>query len=451
MRISVVGLGKLGAPLLAVLADKGFETVGLDQNPAFVDVLAAGLAPVLEPGLQDVVDRARSRIRTTTSFDEAIAQTDVTFVVVPTPSRANRIFSDTQVVSAVRSIGEALRRKEGYHLVVIVSTVMPGTTGGSIRTALETASHRKLGDRLGLCYNPEFVALGSVIHDTLHPDLILIGESDPRAGDVLCSIHAKICQNQPSIRRMNFVNAEITKIAVNSYVTTKISFANMISEVCDRLPGADATAVTSAIGCDSRIGGKYLFPALGYGGPCFPRDNAAFSAMASKLGLNASIPEATDSINRRQASRVVELVRTLTSTGTIGVLGLSYKPGSSVTEESQGMAIAIELAAADYSVVAFDPEASGAAKAILGDNVEVVAEAELCAARSDVLVIVTPWPSFTDIPRRALQRNGKRLRIIDCWRILPPHLSEVADILYLGVGPKMPDLARPATRIELQG
>ena len=125
---------------------------------------------------------------------------------------------------------------------------------------------------------------------------------------------------------MNFVNAEIAKIAVNSFVTMKISFANMISDICDRLPGADATAVTNAIGCDSRIGGKYLAPALGYGGPCFPRDNAAFAAMANKVGASAELAEATDAINRRQVERVVGLVRSLLPGGTVGILGLSYKP-----------------------------------------------------------------------------------------------------------------------------
>ena len=180
-------------------------------------------------------------------------------------------------------IGEALRTKSGYHLVVVTSTVMPGSTGGELQKALEHASGRKVGPELGLCYNPEFIALGSVVRDMLHPDLILIGESDAKAGQMLAELYMRSTNNSPPIYRMNFVNAELSKISINTYVTTKISYANMLAELCDHLDGADAEVVAKTIGDDSRIGRKYLTGAIGYGGPCFPRDNRAFAA----LGINS--------------------------------------------------------------------------------------------------------------------------------------------------------------------
>jgi UDPglucose 6-dehydrogenase len=179
-------------------------------------------------------------------------------------------------------IGKALARKNSYHLVVLSSTVMPGATE-KIRQMLEQTSGKRCGEEFGFCYNPEFIALGSVIRDMLNPDMLLIGESDERAGQILAGIYGNVCKSKPVVARMNFVNAELTKLSVNTYVTTKISYANMLAEICEKLPGADADVVTSALGLDSRIGRKYLKGALGYGGPCFPRDNVAFAALARSL------------------------------------------------------------------------------------------------------------------------------------------------------------------------
>ncbi len=276
MRVSVIGLGKLGSPLAAVLASKGHEVIGVDLNPEFVRLLNEGRAPVQEPRLQELIDASQGRLRATVDVEEATLQSEISFVIVPTPSDAKGAFTNKYVIEAVTAIGKALRKMDSYHVVNITSTVMPGSMGGEIRRALESASGRIVGKDLGLCYNPEFIALGSVIRDMLLPDAILIGESDTRAGDLLESIYRTSCENNPPVQRMNFVNAELTKISVNTFVTTKISYANMLADICDRLPGADVDVVTNAVGMDSRIGRKYLKGALGYGGPCFPRDNVAF-------------------------------------------------------------------------------------------------------------------------------------------------------------------------------
>jgi UDPglucose 6-dehydrogenase len=435
LHISVIGLGKLGAPLAAVLADKGFDVTGVDLNADTVAALQAGRAPMAEPGLQDCIDRAGSRLRATTDFAEAISRSDVSFVIVPTPSGADGAFSNTHVLSAVRKIGAVLRAKKGYHLVVITSTVMPGSTEGPIREALEAASGRRVGETIGLCYSPEFIALGSVIQDMLKPDFLLIGELDPRSGDTLERIYRTMCGDKPPLRRMSFINAELTKITINTFVTTKISFANMLSDICDRLPGADALTVTAALGLDSRISGKYLTPALGYGGPCFPRDTTAFASMAQQLGARPDIVEATGLINQLQVTRIVDLVRRLLARGTVGILGLSYKPNTPVIEESQGVAMAVQLAEAGYRVLVHDPLALNAAASVLQEKAEPVDQAEVCAAEADLLIIATAWPAFRQLPHEALQREDGRLLVIDCWRLLPPEeFSEVVELVYLGQG-----------------
>lgn len=222
MKISVVGLGKLGSPLAAVFASKGFTVIGTDVNPAAVQAINAGKAPVDEPGLQELIDRSRDRLCATDDCVEAVQQTDVTFIIVPTPSDRTGRFSNEYALRALAVVGDGIRRKSGYHLVVMTSTVMPGSTGGELRETLEAHADRRVGEALGLCYNPEFIALGSVVRDMLRPDMILIGESDDRAGNLLEQIYHQSCDNAPAFRRMNFVNAELTKISVNTYVTTKI-------------------------------------------------------------------------------------------------------------------------------------------------------------------------------------------------------------------------------------
>jgi UDPglucose 6-dehydrogenase len=432
-RISVVGLGKLGAPLAAVLANSGFDIIGVDANAKFVADVQAGRAPVAEPGLQELLTSSRKPVHATADIDAAVSATDVTFIVVPTPSQPDGSFTNSYVLAAISDIGSSLRRKNGYHLVVVSSTVMPGSTGGPIREALEATSGRRLGDRLGLCYNPEFIALGSVIRDMVNPDFILIGESDARAGDMLEAIYRVSCDNQPPVQRMRFVDAEIAKISVNAFVTAKISFANMISELCDRMPGADASVVTAALARDSRIGGKYLVPATAFGGPCFPRDNAAFAAFARRLEAQAEIPEAIDSINRRQAWRITCLVRDLIGEGTVGILGMSYKPNTGVVEKSVSIEIAANLADAGCRVLMFDPAGLGAAAAVLGAKAQPVASAQECAEKSDLLIIATPWSEFRSLPLAALRRPGRPLPVVDCWRLLPAQeFAHVVDLVYLG-------------------
>src|SRR6185295_9519969 len=207
MKISVIGLGKLGTPLAAVLASKGHAVIGMDVNPDYVRLLASGKAPVEEPGIQRLVDESRGRLTATTDLEAAVLGSDVSFVIVPTPSDSQGGFSNKYVLSAISAIGQALKKKQGYHVVNVTSTVMPGSTDGEIRQMLEASSARSVGKTVGLCYNPEFVALGSVLRDMLLPDLILVGESDPRAGGVLEDIYRSVCENEPPVVRMNWVNA----------------------------------------------------------------------------------------------------------------------------------------------------------------------------------------------------------------------------------------------------
>jgi UDPglucose 6-dehydrogenase len=430
VQICVVGLGKLGAPLAAVLAAKGHAVRGIDVSAAMVAAIAAARAPVAEPGLQDMLDAARPRLTATSDWHAAVTGADASFVIVPTPSQADGSFTNKYVLDAVTRIGEVLRAQDGYHVVNIVSTVMPGSTEGPIRAALEAASGRKVGEALGLCYNPEFIALGSVIRDMLCPDMILLGQSDARAGDVIEGIYSTVTESAPPVQRMNLVNAETAKIALNAYVTMKISFANFVAELSEKQPGGNADAVLAALGKDTRIGAKYLKGALGYGGPCFPRDNAAISLLARRLDVRPDLALATDAVNRRQATRLGALVRqSLAPGGKVAILGMAYKPHTPVVEESQGVMLAGDLSQSGVAVTVHDPLALGNAKAVLGNNVGYAADMESAVEDAAVVVIATPDPAFRDLPRILESRIG--IVVFDCWRLLPAEQGR--NVVSLGV------------------
>jgi UDPglucose 6-dehydrogenase len=288
----------------------------------------------------------------------------------------------------------------------------------------------------GLCYSPEFIALGSVIRDLLNPDFVLIGESEPRSGALLERLYKNMFENSPPIARMNFINAELTKLAINTYVTTKITFANMLARMCERLPEANVDVVTSALGMDGRIGRKYLKGATGYGGPCFPRDNLALAALARQIGAPAVLAEATDHANREEVQRLADLIKRKTPHGgTVGILGLAYKPNTDVVVESPGVLVAQILAAEKIAVVAYDPAAIENARGVVDETVRFAESIESCVQQADVVLITTPWEEFGQLQPRLLERQNRPRVLIDCWRLLDEgRFSEVVDYIPLGVG-----------------
>jgi UDPglucose 6-dehydrogenase len=439
MQISVIGLGKLGAVLAGVMADRGHTVVGVDVNPASVEAINKGLSPVSEPGLGDMIRKNAERLSATGDVGAAIAASEITFIVVPTPSGPDGTFTVKYVLNAIEPIALALKEKSSYHIVVVSSTVMPGQTGGEVLPMLEKISGKKCGVDFGLCYNPEFIALGSVIRDMSKPDFILIGESDERAGAVLEALYKTVCPNDPPVARMNFVNAEMTKISVNTYVTTKISYANMLAEICERVPGADSNVISRAIGLDTRIGRKYLQGAFGYGGPCFPRDNTAFAKFAEMQNVDAAIAKATDLINRKQATRLGDrIVELLPAGSTVGILGLSYKPDTEVIEESQAIMLARHLTQQGCKVSVYDPVAMKNAKGALGASVTYCDSMEDCAAQSAVLVIATSWDEFKSLKPEHLHKSKERPVVMDWWGMLPQaEFEKVADYIACGRGPKV--------------
>jgi UDPglucose 6-dehydrogenase len=432
--ISIVGLGKLGAPLAACFAARGFDVQAVDADAKKIQALRQGIPPVHEPGLAELLRESQGRLKPSQDTESAVRDSDATFIVVGTPSEPSGGFSLRNVLPACEAIGRTLRVKQGFHLVVLTSTVMPGSTGGEVKAALEHSSGKRCGEDFGLCYSPEFIALGTVIRDFYFPDFLLIGESDPRSGEMLAEVYRRVCKNSPRVARMNFINAEITKLAVNTFITTKISYANMLARLCERLPEADVNVVTDTLGLDSRIGPKYLRGAVSYGGPCFPRDNRALAALAARAGAFSDLAEATDRFNRAQIKWIADLVRRhYSGNASIGILGLTYKPDTDVVVESFGLLLAQELSSTGLPVVAYDPSAEGACALASCKTVRVVDSARECIAQSGVVVLATPWPEFREIPAAQWARHSRARVVIDCWRVLN-HLEGTEGIDYVRLG-----------------
>jgi len=437
--VSIFGLGKLGAPIAAAIASRGFRVVGVDPARAVVDIINCGSALGFEPGVAELMSDHAQGISATMDSRAAILSSQASFLIVPTPSDADGWFSTTYVLDGCAAIGAALSEKPDYHIVVITSTVMPGATGGEIRQQLERHSGKQCGLDFGLCYSPEFVALGSVIRDFLEPDFILIGESDPYAGDWLESFYHHVCLNNPAVARMSLVNAELAKISVNTFVTTKITFANMLADICERTPGADVDVVAGALGLDRRIGTHYLKGGAVYGGPCFPRDNVALAAFARSIAADSGLAEATDAFNRRRVSRLAEtVIGHLPRGGTVGILGLAYKTNTDVVEQAQGLLLAQTLTQAGFQVVAYDPAAIANASMTLGNAVEFAKSAQECIASADVVFVAVPWEEFRRLLPSDFHRDGPPVVVIDCWRLFDEHhFGTYAQIIPVGVGPKL--------------
>jgi UDPglucose 6-dehydrogenase len=429
MNISVIGLGKLGAVIATLYARKGHKITGVDLNLGIIDDLRNKKAPFDEPYLQDILSKTFDNLIVTSKIDVAIQNSDASLIIVPTPSEENGMFSNEYIISALKSIGQSLRLKNSYHLIIICSTVMPGSCDGEITRVLQESSGRKVGEDLGLIYSPEFIALGSIVKDMLNPDLILIGESDCTAGDLAEKIFKSIVENEPIVKRMNLVNAEIVKIAVNTFITTKISFANMLSEICDKIAFADAETVTNAVGSDKRIGNKYFSSGLGYGGPCFPRDNIALSSLSASLKISCEIPTATDLLNKRQPNRILEIIyRNNLEHTRVAVFGMSYKAGTPVVEESQGIKIANLLFSRGIDVKVHDPQGLDEAKHHLERGIEVEENMDNLVISSDVLIFTTPWDTYQKLSSYELENKI----LIDCWRMFDVKLYKKSKILHLG-------------------
>lgn len=417
--VSVIGLGKLGAGFAVAAASRGFHVIGVDVSEQVVGAFNAGRAPLEETDLEKYILENRERLNVTKDHTLAIERSDITFIIVATPSDPHGNFSNTYVESALVSLSQSLRNNQKpYHLFVIGSTVMPTSTEERLIPLIENQSGRKLNEGFGICYVPDFVALGSVIRDFLNPDLVVIGQSDARAGQQVEEFYRKFCRNNPSIHRMSIVNAEISKVSLNAYITMKISFANLIGQLCERVPGGNADEVCGAIGHDKRIAPYYLRAGMSYGGTCFPRDTKALAAFGRKVGHDIGLMREVDAINNMQKRQLAELVlREMQSQEkhAVSILGMAFKPGTPEITESASVALLEYLIERDVEVTIFDRLAAKSVEKKFPQRVRVANSLAEAVQSSPVCVVALPEKEFRELPKLL---NGNPRVIVDCWRWL---------------------------------
>jgi UDPglucose 6-dehydrogenase len=417
MNVSIIGTGYVGLVTGACLAEKGHRVICVDVNPDRVSALNRAESPIFEEGLEALLRRhVGQRLTATTDLNAAVQGSEITLIAVGTPFNGSEI-DLTAVLTATRQIGEALRRKPGYHVVVVKSTVVPGTTDTRVLRALEAASGKKAGADFGVGMNPEFLSEGQAVHDFLSPDRIVLGGIDGPTLDALDRLYEPFAG--VPVLRTNTRTAEMIKYASNALLATLISFSNELANLGSALGEIDTVDVMRGVHLSQYFGGRnndglppitsFLKAGCGFGGSCLPKDVNALIAHGRKAGVPMRLLEAVIDINEAQPRKTVDLLkrRWPTLDGVrVAVLGLSFKPETSDVRESPAFPIMRELLAQGSVLTAYDPVATAEARALFPSSlVHYCDTLDIALDGVDAVVLVTPWSEFQDVPERLKDRR----------------------------------------------
>ncbi len=413
MRISIIGTGYVGLVTGACFASKGHDVVCIDIDKERVERINNGVPPIYEEGLDDLLRRclADGRLRATTKMDDLLG-TDISMICVGTPSGLLDYIDLKYVEEVSGGIGEQLRDKEEFHLVVVKSTVVPGTTLYMVQPLLESRSRKKAGKDFGVAMNPEFLREGKAVEDFMKPDRIVLGCTDDRSRKMLSDLYADfdapVMHTDPS-------TAEMIKYATNSFLVTKISFINEIGNICKEL-GIDVYEVARGLGMDSRISPKFLNAGLGFGGSCFPKDVKALVNKAKEVYYRPILLNAALEVNEAQALRMVELLERKAGSldgKKIAVLGLAFKPGTDDMREAQSIKVVHGLLKKGARVYVTDPKALNEARKIFGEHARLVycKTPEEAVKNGKYILIVTEWDDFRreELYRGKVVIDGRRI------------------------------------------
>jgi UDPglucose 6-dehydrogenase len=429
MTITIVGHGYVGLVSAAIFADLGNTTWCLGRHKEKIDEIIAGKMPFFEPGLEEIVTRniKAGRLKFSTDYSKAIPDSEIVFICVGTPPKETGDADLTQVFASAKEIAKNL---DGYTVVVTKSTVPVGTNS-KVGEILEKEKPKKAIFNIASC--PEFLREGTALSDTLHPDRVVIGVDSEKAKELLLELHKPIGGERVIT---NIETSEMIKYASNSMLSVKISFANAMSFLCEKV-GADVEKVMDGIGLDRRIGRRFLYPGVGYGGSCFPKDVKALVATAKIYGYDFKLLKEVDAINKQAASDFVEKVVRLLGGSvkgkTLGILGLAFKPNTDDMREAPSIKIITALLEKGAKIKAFDPVAVENAKTILKD-VEYAKDSYDTAKDSDGVLIITEWNEFKQLDLLKVKTLMKTPIIIDGRNIYDPDTMKKLGFTYKGVG-----------------
>jgi UDPglucose 6-dehydrogenase len=430
MKIAVVGTGYVGLVLGACLAENGNDVICVDKDAAKIATLERGKMPIYEPGLEEMVRRnhADRRLVFTTGLADAVRQSEIVFIAAGTPEKEDGSADLQHVLAVARDIGRAMDK---YTVVVDKSTVPVGTARKVHATIAAETTHP-----FSVVSNPEFLKQGAAIEDFMKPDRVVIGCDDERAGRAMRELYAPFTRTGAPIMMMDTASAELCKYAANSILATRISFMNEIANVCE-LVGADVDQVRKAIGSDRRIGTSFLFPGVGYGGSCFPKDVQALLKSSGDSGYDFKILRAVEEVNELQKGRLVPRIEAHFGSlkgKTLAVWGLAFKPRTDDMREAPAITIVEGLLARGAAVRAYDPEAGHTARRIFGDRIAICEKSYDALSGADALVVVTEWNEFREPDFGRIRSLLKAPVVFDGRNIYAPDQMRALGFTYFSIG-----------------
>jgi UDPglucose 6-dehydrogenase len=433
-------MGYVGLCTAATFASRGIRTIGIDIDQARVEQIRKGKAPLHEPQLDTVLKNAvKKKLLDATSEISVAADTDTTFLSVGTPGQQDGSIDLSYIKNATEDLGNVLREKRGYHLVVVKSTVVPGTTNGTVRRFLEQSSRKTIGAGLGLCANPEFLKEGTAINDALHPDKIVIGSNDKKSANELTRLYRRFYGFKlPPVILTSPEAAELVKYASNAFLATKVSFINTIANIAQQIPGVDVGTIAEAIGLDPRIGGLFLKSGPGYGGSCFHKDLQALINYSQNRNYDPVLFRATEETNEQQANRVVGMAENLLgslSSKRIAVLGLAFKKDTDDIREAASIRVINQLKKKGARVVAYDPMAIPNTKKTLSDEIDYAENTHSALKGADCAIIMTEWDGLRKLKAKDFQAYMKTPNLVDARRIYKPEEFSGLNYASIGLGP----------------
>jgi UDPglucose 6-dehydrogenase len=437
-KLSFIGLGPVGLSTTVCFAAKGYKVIASEIDKTKANQIEKGKPPFYELKLKEMLQETieSGNLKIVTNNEEATLQSDITFITVGTPTRPNGNIDLTYVTNASKDIGKTLRKKKETHLIVVKSTVTPGTTLNVVKPILEKNSNKKCGRDFLLCFSPEFLVEGNAIRDTLNPDYIAIGGYNRESTETLKNLYKEFYkENLPPIIKTNIPTAELIKYANNAFLATKISLINTIANVCEKTTGADITKIAEAIGKDHRINPHFLNAGLGWGGSCFPKDLKAFIAYSKKLGYNPTLIQTAYKTNEDQIKFTTEKVKKelkILRGKKIAILGLAFKPNTDDLREARSIRIINELLRQGAKITAYDPMAMSNAEKILKEKISYASSAIVCLKEADCAIIVTEWEEFKKLKPEDFIQNMRKPILIDGRRLYNP--EEFKKLRYIAIG-----------------
>lgn len=439
MRISIVGTGYVGLVTGTCFAETGVTATCVDIDQRKIDMLNNGQVPIYEPGLDDMIKRnvEKERLFFTTDIAESLAEANVAFIAVGTPPDEDGSADLRYVLGVARDIGKYM----DHYLVVVTKSTVPIGTAIKVRAAIKEELDKRGADiEFDVASNPEFLKEGSAIADFLKPDRIVCGIDSEKAEKTMARLYKPFVLNGHPLLFMDIPSAEMTKYAANSMLATKISFMNDISNLCE-IVGADVDMVRKGIGSDTRIGTKFIYPGVGYGGSCFPKDVKALIRTASKHGYNMRVLQSVEDVNDDQKkimfSKVSKFFDGQLAGKTIAVWGLAFKPNTDDMREAPSLVFIEQMVAAGAHVVAYDPVAEHETKRKIGDIITYVNDQYEALIDADALVLLTEWNEFRVPKYKIMAKLMKNHVVFDGRNIYDPEEMQEVGFKYFGMGRKV--------------